>query len=63
VPVADGRELLAAVRGLMSRPEVLAAKGEAARAAVVANQGASRRYGDLIMGVLGGNSVQHWRED
>ncbi|MDI9570814.1 MAG: glycosyltransferase N-terminal domain-containing protein [Pseudomonadota bacterium] len=51
-PVADGRELLAAVRGLVARPDVLAARGEAARAAVVANQGASRRHAALIMGAL-----------
>jgi len=50
--VADGRELLEALRGLIARPDLLAVRGEAARAAVIANQGASRRYADLIASVL-----------
>jgi len=54
IPIADGNELLTTLRGLMTRPETLAARGEAARDAVIANQGASKRYADLIIRVLGG---------
>ncbi len=58
ITVAGGRELLKTLRELMSRPDLLAARGEAAREAIIANQGASKRYADLIMRVLGGKPAK-----
>jgi 3-deoxy-D-manno-octulosonic-acid transferase len=52
ITVADGAELLAGIRGMLSDPALLIAKGEAARMAVIANRGAAKRYARLIMASL-----------
>jgi 3-deoxy-D-manno-octulosonic-acid transferase len=52
IAVADGGELLAAIRSLIERPGELRQKGDAGRRAVAANKGAAARYASLIADVL-----------
>ncbi|MFA5181890.1 MAG: 3-deoxy-D-manno-octulosonic acid transferase [Syntrophales bacterium] len=52
ITVADGEELLAGVRTMLSQPALLKAKGEAARKAIIANRGAAKRYAGMIMETL-----------
>jgi 3-deoxy-D-manno-octulosonic-acid transferase len=53
VTVNSGDELLHGVLSLLAHPEDLAGRGERGRAVVMANQGAARRYADLIRESLG----------
>ncbi len=52
ITVTDGEELLAGVRAMLSQPALLREKGDAAKIAVIANRGAAKRYGRLIMASL-----------
>ncbi|MDQ1277457.1 MAG: 3-deoxy-D-manno-octulosonic-acid transferase, partial [Thermodesulfobacteriota bacterium] len=52
ITVADGEELLAGVRAMLSQPALLREKGDAAKIAVIANRGAAKRYARLIMASL-----------
>ena len=52
IAVRDGNELHAGIRKLLEDPDLLRARGEAGRRAVVANRGAAERYAALIADVL-----------
>jgi 3-deoxy-D-manno-octulosonic-acid transferase len=52
ITVADGEELLAGVRAMLSEPALLREKGDAARKAIIANRGAAKRYAGMIMASL-----------
>jgi 3-deoxy-D-manno-octulosonic-acid transferase len=52
ITVANGEELLAGVRKMLSQPSLLKERGDAARIAIIANRGAARRYASLIMEAL-----------
>ncbi len=52
ITVANGEELLAGVRRMLSQPALLREKGEGARKAIIANRGAAKRYAALITASL-----------
>lgn len=52
ITVRNETELLHAITRLLEKPDELASKGEAGKAVVMANRGASRRYAELIVSRL-----------
>jgi 3-deoxy-D-manno-octulosonic-acid transferase len=60
IPVKDGDELYKGMREFLNDPDSIMGKGEAARASVSANMGASKRYADLIRETLLNQAKGEW---